>query len=52
MNKEKLPPISLYKNYLDRAAEKFKISINKARDKFGLYTIAEWEKLLEDDKNP
>lgn len=51
MNKEKIPPISFYKQYLERAVEKFKIPINEARDKFGLFTVAEWEKLLEDDKN-
>lgn len=51
MNREKLPPISLYKQYLDRVVEKFKISINEARNKFGLYTITEWEKLLKDGKN-
>lgn len=51
MNKEKLPPILVYKKFLDKAVKKFKISIEEARAKYGMYTTADWEKLIADDKD-
>lgn len=41
-----LPPCHLYGRFLEIAVEKLNITIDEARDKYGLYTVAEWEKLL------
>jgi len=41
-----LPSGHLYSRYLELAEEKLNISINEARDKYGQYTVAQWEKLL------
>lgn len=46
INKTKLPGILLYSKYLSLASLKFKISIEKCRSKFGLYSIEQWENLL------
>jgi hypothetical protein len=42
-----LPPCHLYSRFLEIAEEKLKITKDEARDKYGLYTIEEWEKLLK-----
>lgn len=42
----KLPAVELYKRFLELAQEKLNISINEARNKYGLYTIKQWEELL------
>ncbi len=42
-----LPPCQLYSRFLEIAQEKLKITIEEARNKYGLYTVAEWEKLLK-----
>lgn len=41
-----LPPCHLYGRFLDMAVEKLNISKNVARNKYGHYTVAEWERLL------
>ena len=41
-----LPPCQLYKRYLEIATEKLDISIEDARNKYGQYTVKEWEQLL------
>ena len=45
-NENKLPPCSLYGKYLQIASHKFRLPIDECRSKYGLYTIAEWIKLL------
>jgi hypothetical protein len=42
-----LPSCHLYARFLEIAKEKLKITKEEARDKYGLYTVAEWEKLLK-----
>jgi len=42
-----LPSTHLYGRYLDFAVEKLNISKDEARNKYGLYTVREWEKLLK-----
>jgi len=41
-----LPTITAYCLYLDKAMEKFSISRNEARNKYGLFTCEQWETLL------
>lgn len=41
-----IPSCHLYGRYLDMAVEKLNISKDEARDKYGLYTVAQWEQLL------
>jgi len=41
-----LPPVELYKQYLEVASFKFKLTINECRNKFGLYTMLQWEELF------
>lgn len=45
--KDFLPTITEYGFFLSKATEKFNISINEARDKYGLYTYGEWKELLK-----
>lgn len=45
-HQESLPPCQLYARFLEIAEDKLKISKDEARSKYGLYTVAEWEKLL------
>lgn len=45
-NKDLLPPIMVYSNNLDLAVSKFGITKDEARDKYGKYTIGQWEELL------
>ena len=42
----KLPTVSDYSRLLDIAQNKFGISREQARKKYGLYTIGQWKKLL------
>jgi hypothetical protein len=37
----------LYGRYLEIAEEKLNITKDEARNKYGLYTVSEWEKLLK-----
>jgi len=41
-----LPKIMDYTNFLNKAIEKFNISIEEARTKYGRYTYKQWEELL------
>ena len=41
-----LPTVMQYSRYLDIAQNKFGISREQARRKYGLYTIGQWNKLL------
>lgn len=41
-----LPPCHLYGRFLEIAEEKLGITKEDARNKYGLYTVAEWETLL------
>ena len=38
-----------YKKFLDEAVLKFKISIEEARKKYGLYTYGQWQELLKNN---
>ena len=42
-----LPPCHLYGRFLEIATEKLNITKDEARNKYGLYTVAEWERLLK-----
>ena len=42
-----LPSCHLYGRFLEIAEEKLNISKEKARNQYGLYTVAQWEKLLK-----
>jgi hypothetical protein len=43
---DKLPTIMLYSKYLSKAVFKFNYTIDECRDKYGIFTIRDWEKLL------
>ena len=43
----KLPPVVLYSRFLEIAEEKLSISKDEARNKYGHYTVKEWETLLK-----
>ena len=43
----KLPPVILYSRFLEIAEEKLFISKDEARNKYGLYTVKQWETLLK-----
>jgi hypothetical protein len=45
--KDFLPTISEYSFFLDKAQEKFKITRNEARDKYGKFTHGQWKELLK-----
>ena len=45
-HQESLPSAHLYSRFLEIAEEKLSISKEEARNKYGLYTIKEWETLL------
>jgi hypothetical protein len=45
-HQKSLPNVHLYSRYLDIAVEKLNISRDDARNKYGLYTVEQWEKLL------
>ena len=42
-----LPSCHLYGRLLEIAEEKLNITKDEARNKYGLYTVAEWERLLK-----
>lgn len=44
--KNKLPSVSMYTKYLEDAVQKLGITKEEARNRFGLYTISQWEALL------
>ena len=41
-----LPTASDYRMLLCMACNKFKIDMNEARDKYGLFTLKQWDELL------
>ena len=41
-----LPPIKLYSEYLYKTSIKLGITLSEARNKYGLYTIGQFETLL------
>lgn len=43
--------MSINKEFLDWATNEFGISEDEAREKYGLYTIEEWKKLLDSTKD-
>jgi hypothetical protein len=45
-NYNTLPPILVYTSFVKKASEKFKLSEDECRKKFGTFTIREWKKLL------
>lgn len=46
MDKDKLPPISLYSKYLNVASLRFNLTLDECRDKYGLFTVNQWEELF------
>jgi len=47
IDKTKLPNVSLYSKYLNIASMRFRLSMDECRDKYGLFTINQWETLLQ-----
>jgi hypothetical protein len=41
-----LPTVSDYTNYLNKVVNKFNISINEARNRYGKLTYKQWNNLL------
>ena len=46
-HQESLPSVHLYSRFLEIAEEKLFISKDEARNKYGLYTVKQWETLLK-----
>lgn len=46
MDESKLPPIDLYRKYLNIASIRFNLSMDECRNKFGLFTINQWNEML------
>lgn len=46
-NPNTLPTINLYREFLSEAVQKLKISPNDVRNRYGLYTVKQWEELLK-----
>ena len=46
-HQENPPSVHLYSRFLEMAEEKLSISKDEARNKYGLYTVKEWETLLK-----
>ena len=42
-----LPPVELYSRFLDVAEKNLNISRDEARDRYGRYTVKQWEALLK-----
>lgn len=47
MEKDYLPNVKLYSQYLNVASIRFNLSLDECRNKYGLYTIKQWEDLLK-----
>jgi len=47
VDKTKLPPVLLYSKYLNIASMRFRLSLDECRNKYGLFTINQWESLLQ-----
>lgn len=46
INEDVLPGILLYRKYLNIASIRFNKTLDEIRDLYGLYTIKEWNDLL------
>lgn len=46
-HQKSVPQSPLFERYLEIAVEKLLISIEEAKEKYGLYTVKEWETLLK-----
>ena len=44
--KDFIPPIALYSKYLNIASFKFNLTMNECRNRFGLFTVKQWEELF------
>jgi hypothetical protein len=47
VDKTKLPTVLLYSKYLNIASMRFRLSLDECRNKYGLFTIEQWESLLQ-----
>ena len=47
VDKSKLPTCLTYSKYLNIASLRFNLSIDECRDRYGLFTIEQWESLLQ-----
>ena len=45
--KDTLPTCNEYSYFLDEAVKRLKISIDEARDKYGLFNYGQWKELLK-----
>lgn len=45
-NKDLLPPIALYRKYLNIASIRFSLTLDQCRDKYGLFTERQWMELF------
>lgn len=45
--KTTIPTVFDYANFLSIVCERFNITLNEARRRYGLYTYEQWNKLLE-----
>ena len=43
---ETLPTVSDYRNFLEKAVNKFNLTINQARNLYGNFTYKQWNELL------
>ena len=46
MDKDKLPTTSLYSKYLNIASLRFNMTLDECRNKYGLFTVNQWEELF------
>lgn len=47
IDKTKLPNVLLYSKYLNIASLRFNLSMDECRNRYGLFTIEQWESLLQ-----
>lgn len=43
---KKLPTVMIYQDYLRRVCIKYRIDIDEARERYGLFTVGQWDELL------
>lgn len=46
---DKLPPIMMYSNFLQKASTRFNLTISECRSLYGQYSIKEWNALLNNN---
>jgi hypothetical protein len=46
MNENLLPPILMYKEFIIIASIRFNVDISIIRSKYGLFTLSQWNELL------